>query len=142
MRGESYDLLSQYLGGTMAIFISPLRGLRLTMRPALKSIVEGRVVADTGRHIQFNNGEYITEDAEEIAFITKHKRFGTTIFENKPEKINVVVEKEVEKEVERVEEESTPPESVEPSPVKTFTPPPTLVKTAKPKKKGKVPPKK
>lgn len=65
----------------MVKFVSPHGSLRLVVKPASKSIVDGRIVATMGKSIQFTDGIYTTEDKKEIDFIRKHNRFNTSVFE-------------------------------------------------------------
>ena len=76
----------------MIKFISPYKGLQLTMKPASKSLIDGRIYADTGRHIVFKNGEFGTDNKEEIEYIRNHKRFNVNIFEIKEEKFKVTLD--------------------------------------------------
>lgn len=54
-------------------FISVYSNLVLVMEPAQFGEVKGR-------RIQFSNGEYVTNDPEEIEFIKKNSGYGIYIF--------------------------------------------------------------
>jgi len=65
----------------MAKFQSRCPNQVLCMKPARNSIVDGIVVPVPGEHIRFHNGEYETTDKDQIAFIRRHRLFGTSIVE-------------------------------------------------------------
>lgn len=67
----------------MAKFISKCSNQVLCMKPQRPQIIDGIVIPVPGEHIRFENGEYETSDKKEIEFITKHRLFGSQIFEDK-----------------------------------------------------------
>ena len=82
-----------FLGGIMVKFVSPHGSLRLVVKPASKSIVDGRIIAHMGKSIQFVGGIYTTEDKKEIDFIRGHNRFGTSVFEIVEEDMGLIKER-------------------------------------------------
>ena len=77
----------------MVNFVSPHGALRLVVKPASKSIVDGRIVAHMGKSIQFVDGKYSTDDKKEISFIRGHNRFNVSIFEVEEEDVKKIKEK-------------------------------------------------
>ncbi len=77
----------------MVNFVSPHGALRLVVKPASKSIVDGRIVAHMGKSIQFVDGRYVTDDKKEISFIRGHNRFNVSVFEIEKEDISKIKEK-------------------------------------------------
>ena len=77
----------------MGKFVTPHGSLRLVVKPASKSIVDGRIIAHMGKSIQFVGGIYTTEDKKEIDFIRGHNRFGTSVFEIVEEDMGLIKEK-------------------------------------------------
>jgi len=77
----------------MVKFVSPHGSLRLVVKPASKSIVDGRIVATIGKSIQFTGGIFTTEDKKEIDFIRGHNRFGTSVFEVAEENMGLIAER-------------------------------------------------
>mgnify|MGYP001260819923 CR=1 FL=1 len=65
----------------MAKFQSRCPNQVLCIKPARNSVVDGIVVPVPGEHIRFENGEYVTNDKDKIAFLRKHRFFGTSIVE-------------------------------------------------------------
>lgn len=65
----------------MAKFMARCSNQVLTMIPQRQRVESGLVITDPGKHIHFENGIYETEDEKEIAFLRKHKFFGTRIAE-------------------------------------------------------------
>jgi hypothetical protein len=58
------------------------------MKPKRVQIIDGIAQTVEGQHIRFNNGEAETDDKQEIAFVRKHRLFGSSIFEEKaPEQV-------------------------------------------------------
>jgi hypothetical protein len=53
----------------------------LCIKPARVSIVEGIPYPVPGEHIRFENGEFETTDKDKIAYLKKHRLFGTSIVE-------------------------------------------------------------
>lgn len=74
-------------------FISKYRNLTLTIEPDEVEEVKGKTVKRPGKHIQFTNRVYTTNDKEEIKFLKNHKNFGTDFFMQKPSVVNAVKEK-------------------------------------------------
>jgi hypothetical protein len=62
------------------VFLSKIRELRLVMKPkwVSKDPVMG-VTVHEGRHIQFTEGRYETNDPEEIEFIKNSSAFGSKV---------------------------------------------------------------
>lgn len=71
----------------MAKFISKCANQVLCMKPKRLQVIDGIAQTVEGQHIRFNNGEVQTDDKQEIAFIRKHRLFGTSIFEEKVEQV-------------------------------------------------------
>lgn len=68
----------------MAVFRSRCENQVLCMKPARVQIVDGIAVPVPGEHIRFERGECVLddkEDKEKIAFLRKHRLFGTAIVE-------------------------------------------------------------
>jgi len=68
----------------MAVFRSRCENQVLCIKPARIQIVDGIAVPVPGEHIRFERGECVLddkEDKEKIAFIRKHRLFGTAIVE-------------------------------------------------------------
>jgi hypothetical protein len=51
----------------------------LCMKPASVQIVNGIPYPVPGEHIRFENGEFETDDKAKIAFLEKHRLYGTSI---------------------------------------------------------------
>lgn len=59
-----------------AKYVSKYLNLKLIRKPAYTKEIEGRVVTTPGESIQFDQGAYETEDADEIKFLEGHDNFG------------------------------------------------------------------
>lgn len=57
-------------------YISRYLQLRLVRKGAYKKEVEGQIMVMPGKSIQFRDGVFETEDAEEIQFLDNHKNCG------------------------------------------------------------------
>jgi len=68
----------------MAKFISRCDNQVLTIKPQRNQILDGVVFPVAGEHIRFDRGQYETSDKNEIAFIRKHRLFGSQIIEETP----------------------------------------------------------
>lgn len=65
----------------MAKFIARCDNQVLIMKPDIQQIVNGMVIPIAGKSLDFERGSFETNDKEEIAFIRKHRLFGSYIFE-------------------------------------------------------------
>ena len=61
-------------------FISRYAELKLVNKATYTKEIEGRVVVQPGKAIQFRDGVYETSDKDEIAFLESHPNFGNTFF--------------------------------------------------------------
>jgi len=64
-------------------FLSKYKEHLIVMRPAINQIVNGVFNRVSGKYIEFKNGEYETDDKEEIAFLKAKPYFGSEIWEEK-----------------------------------------------------------
>jgi hypothetical protein len=54
-------------------FFSKYKDLGVWMRPAVRTIIDGRLHVDPGRFLEFSNGIYDTSDEAEIEFLRNHE---------------------------------------------------------------------
>ena len=76
-------------------YLSKFKELRLIMRASRPVNRNGNIEILPGRHINFVNGRYMTDNSDEIAFIEGHPEFNRSVFkvkESVPEKIEAVQE--------------------------------------------------
>jgi hypothetical protein len=57
-------------------FFSKYKDLGVWMRPAVRTIIDGRLHGDPGRFLEFSDGIYDTSDEAEIDFLRSHKGDG------------------------------------------------------------------
>lgn len=65
----------------MAKFLSKCSNQILCMVPNRVQVVDGIMMPVPGKRIEFVNGEYETTDKQEMAFIKKHRLYGSAITE-------------------------------------------------------------
>lgn len=70
----------------MPTFLSKSPNQILCIKPQRMQVVDGVTIPVAGEHIRFENGEYTTTDAKEIAFLRKHRFFGLSIIEKEEPK--------------------------------------------------------
>ena len=76
----------------MAIYVSKYKNLRLVIKPANKTVVNGRIFSDMGKDIIFKDGRYETKKIDEISFLEKHHAKGVDFFKFEEEEIKVVIQ--------------------------------------------------
>jgi len=91
----------------MAKFTSKYKNLRIVIEPDDVEFVKGKTRIVPGKHIQFENNVFTTDDKKEIEFLKNHSDFGRTIFceDDVIEKAEKIAEKGKEKEAEKPKEE-------------------------------------
>ncbi len=63
-------------------FLSPCPNYQILVKPYIISIVNGFPVHDRGESIEFDNGEYLTDNEATLAFLRKHQAYGSEFFED------------------------------------------------------------
>ena len=86
----------------MPKFVCTYKDLTIVMEPGSRTLVDNRLIAKRGRHIEFKNGEYKTEDPKEIEFIKSHRLFGRQVFEHEEKEYRVVEVSKKEKKSKKV----------------------------------------
>ena len=64
-------------------FFSKSKNYKILVTPTTLDVKNNIPILTNGKKIEFQNGEYVTEDRKEIEFLRKHKAFGIDFVEDK-----------------------------------------------------------